>query len=1061
MATTGHPQRRIFVGRQREIEQFRGALERMREDDEALHEWANQVGISFDIDAAPRNLSYPHLFILHGVGGMGKSWLTWRLIDVTREDFVPPFDTVYVDVSTRPQVVTGRDLLFQLARGLQAESYDMSDFFRLARLQPEVEARLLSYQAEHREFWEQSLEIVAQTAAVATNVAGQFFGVPGLGTAGENAIERVVTHAGQRVAGIASKAHVLLTQRMQDEGKLTAEEADLFMDPEGALSDRLVDSLKQVAVDTPLVIALDTLETVVQLEPFIRDRLITPCADSSIIFIIAGRHNLSHERRVEEGSYRGLHKGFADPLGNINPPVVFDLSQFAAPEIRDYLLERASEEAVGLEEVDVLLEAIQAASGGVPLAVELTVDAALRLNREDFHASFSFASYVRDLLPNERIAELTDRFLRYCLDRPDDLEKVYALAVLRKGASEGALRAVWKLPRDVIVRDARAHLTACYAFMRGGELHDEVRRFVRRQLLTDPGIEETRRELGRSIAVHYESVWQREAEADPDLADRVAEERYREVTLDLLNAYFWLEDGQAIEFLCHRWVEAYPFDRSFCRRLLEAAEEFTETDGFLRKRERNNLNLLQQLTVVRGPVDFLDAWEASSRHDLRGRRTGDSLRHDDADERVDRLRRLLTVGEKARWWHPLHTAALNLAIGQGLEEQGQHERALAAVLKAAEDIQDLVEQEALRTKLADLGRDVGWALGFVSHTKDSMFDPVPSPKAIQAYQVAVSLAPDQGDAHRRLGRLYTELREYDNALASHLQAIEVEPDATANWLALGYAHLHLAEYTKATAAFSRALEIDPKLGDAMTGLGDLHRDLAQYEEAIAAYNKTLELNPRHVRAWSGLGDVCIDLGEYEEAISAYQKAIGFIGPVHGSAALWSRIGVAQMQQVEFEKAVSSLNTAVELAPGEAIWFRNRAEVLILANRLDEAEIDIARAEELAPTHPFTLGRRAQILYARGEYRESINEYRHAATLATDHTEFNLELALPLLCMGDVDGALGAIVERLNTNVDLPNRVREALIHSRHLQVRWPQLPGLDEALARLQDAAIRNRPPSK
>jgi tetratricopeptide (TPR) repeat protein len=855
------PKRRVFVGRDREIEQFRSALERMRQEFENLRSLAEQVGAEFDPDAAPRDLNYPRLFLLHGIGGIGKTWLTWRFRDIVREEF-PTFFPVYVDVSLRPAVTTERELLMRLAAVL-ADDFPqaVAPFQGDATRQPEVGARVLNYQADHKEFWERSLDIAAQAVAGAANIAAQKkLGVE-LGDSAEAAVQVGVKGAIRGSGIVIRKAYELFLQRMQDDKQLTADEVRLFSNPDSALAASLAHCLKNIVAQTPLVLALDTIETIVRLEPFIRDDLVLPSASESMIFVIAGRHDLSHERTAEDGSYRNVHKGFADVLPN--PPVVIDVGRFAAPEIRTYVREQGNLRGVDLEPDDNLISAIQQTSGGVPLAVEMAVDAVLTMGPARFHADFVMVPDSHVLLPKERIAEVTNRFLRYCIaqQEPDDLEKVYALAILRKGATEGALRAIWTVPDGRAVREELGKLAASYSLMRGNDLHDEVREFVRRRLLTDPALHETRRAFGARAAAHYEIVFRSEASEELDVARRLDDERFAECTCDLLNTLFWADGGHAVSFLARRWIEAYPFARRFCRRLLEIANEFLQVKGFLHERDRATLNLLHQLTPVSpSAADLISELESSENPAV-------------ADEPMQRLRRLQHEGEQGGWWEQVHGTILLLSIGQVLARAQQHDRALDYALDAGTAIQTLREQEQLMAKIAELCEELGWSLGYRKIAGSRFSRAIASRRAVQAYEMAVALGRQRGATWRCLSRLYRLLSENDRSLDAALRARDIESNDASNLENLGTAYGAVGRYDEALEAYNNAEEIDPKDSAPSAGRGHIYFMLASYDEAMGEYLRAIELSPTDGTWQYDLGNVYYFLRRYDDALFAYKRAI--------------------------------------------------------------------------------------------------------------------------------------------------------------------------------------------
>src|SRR5262249_53458230 len=161
--------------------------------------------------------------------------------------------------------------------------------------------------------------------------------------------------------------------------------------------------------DQGLVIALDTCEILPPaLEEYLRDQLICPAVDQTngLICIITGRHNQNLRRVVDDpiGHPREL-MGYADRLTN-PPPVVWNLSQFSAPDIKDYAI------ASDLNPTPELINYLQQTARGVPFAIQLLVDAIKALGPEQVRNEFPPASNTVELAATLQV--VVQRFLRYC-----------------------------------------------------------------------------------------------------------------------------------------------------------------------------------------------------------------------------------------------------------------------------------------------------------------------------------------------------------------------------------------------------------------------------------------------------------------------------------------------------------------------------------------------------------------------------------------------------------------------------------------------------------------------
>ena len=94
--------------------------------------------------------------------------------------------------------------------------------------------------------------------------------------------------------------------------------------------------------------------------------------------------------------------------------------------------------------------------------------------------------------------------------------------------------------------------------------------------------------------------------------------------------------------------------------------------------------------------------------------------------------------------------------------------------------------------------------------------------AIEAYQKAISLDPNQAWSYHNLGQIFTQQDDFPRAIKQYQQAID----------------RHGADRARAAS---------------WVGLGDAYSAAERHRDAIEAYQQTLKLDPDQAYAWNGLG----------------------------------------------------------------------------------------------------------------------------------------------------------------------------------------------------------------
>jgi len=198
---------------------------------------------------------------------------------------------------------------------------------------------------------------------------------------------------------------------------------------------------------------------------------------------------------------------------------------------------------------------------------------------------------------------------------------------------------------------------------------------------------------------------------------------------------------------------------------------------------------------------------------------------------------------------------------------------------------------------------------------DEAYAKLDNQAALNAYQKAVELEPNNYEALWKLSRAYVDVgetlkdkdkrREYfKKAEEFARKAIEVNPDGSKGHLTLSIAlgrvaldaspkeRIRLSKEIKAEV--DKALQLDPNDDIAWHVLGRWHRKLAtlswiekkfaniflggvpkeaSLEKAVEAFQKAIELNPGHINHHLELAITYEKMGEKEKAIAEYKKVL--------------------------------------------------------------------------------------------------------------------------------------------------------------------------------------------
>jgi len=281
-------------------------------------------------------------------------------------------------------------------------------------------------------------------------------------------------------------------------------------------------------------------------------------------------------------------------------------------------------------------------------------------------------------------------------------------------------------------------------------------------------------------------------------------------------------------------------------------------------------------------------------------------------------------------------AEARLAVGLGLERQGNYERALEELTQAyliaggaGHDIASLKAATRLSFvtgyQLARTEEGLRWA----------------AIAEMLVTRLGLGDEPAVSEWLTNLGSVHQAQGKYDEALKAQQRALEVaervysegHPRLAAMWINLANAHYGRGDYGKAVEANEKALAIyeaslgpfHPDLAMALLNLGVARHSRGELEEAIASFERALEIqtaafgdrHPILARTLNNLGAMHYKRHDDAKAQAAYQRALEIqretLGEDHHDlAGSYNNLGRVQARQGDPEAALTSYERALAI-----------------------------------------------------------------------------------------------------------------------------------------------------
>lgn len=116
--------------------------------------------------------------------------------------------------------------------------------------------------------------------------------------------------------------------------------------------------------------------------------------------------------------------------------------------------------------------------------------------------------------------------------------------------------------------------------------------------------------------------------------------------------------------------------------------------------------------------------------------------------------------------------------------------------------------------------------------------------ALECFDKARALAPDDALVHQRLGATLAALNRFPEAVERYREAIALDPLDTDSHHGLGWTLEQMHRLEQAVDAYREAARVNPKADGSLNNMGNCLQALGRFDEAHAAYRLAIEAAPR-------------------------------------------------------------------------------------------------------------------------------------------------------------------------------------------------------------------------
>jgi tetratricopeptide (TPR) repeat protein len=161
------------------------------------------------------------------------------------------------------------------------------------------------------------------------------------------------------------------------------------------------------------------------------------------------------------------------------------------------------------------------------------------------------------------------------------------------------------------------------------------------------------------------------------------------------------------------------------------------------------------------------------------------------------------------------------------------------------------------------------------------------------------------------GVAYSQLGNFDKAVADYSEAIRLDPSAESSYTDRGITYNKMDLFDLAIADFNAAIRLNGQAAEAYASRGFSYKEKRNYGQAIADLNEAIRLNPNNAVSYANRASAYINLENYDQAIIDLTASIK-LNP--HNAVVFSNRGYAYTIKREFDRATSDFKAALLLDP---------------------------------------------------------------------------------------------------------------------------------------------------
>jgi len=245
---------------------------------------------------------------------------------------------------------------------------------------------------------------------------------------------------------------------------------------------------------------------------------------------------------------------------------------------------------------------------------------------------------------------------------------------------------------------------------------------------------------------------------------------------------------------------------------------------------------------------------------------------------------------------------------------------------------------------------------------------------------------NQAAVWRSIGDVQVELFDRDAALQAYETALGIQPQDAKTLFTLGRFYLERSEPDRAIPHLLAALEIDPPLRAAYPVLGRAYRQTGDLQSAVTILKKALDADPADQESRYALGQVLMAIGRIDEGrieLDKYERISQQVATADDNY----KTALSRLTARQFSEAEKLLREAVRLAPTYAPALDSLGTLLLDRGSAKNAADMLKRPVESNPLNAGTWCSLGAAYFKIGKLPDALQAVKRAIVIDDEQDEY--------------------------------------------------------------------------